>query len=216
MASVGPEICHFSKSVPRIWLFRFFSEKNTLCCWFWPKSAEVGFFPKMAKNRSKMRKIKTCPWPPILVAHMKFSKKSYFEWAPSIKIGQIMAKKCQNNLHRAQKMPFFIIWPWIMKFQNFSVKKMVLVWHLEPNWAKWIFLPQKRRSATFRWDPPFSIAFLWSQSSGFASNFRNLVRNCDFGRATPARLTALQKNGKNQKTVLPDSFFWFDGFQSTK
>ena len=183
---------------------------------FDPNLPKWDFFRKWPKIGQKMRKIKTCPWPPILVAHMKFSKKSYFEWAPSIKIGQIMAKKCQNSLHRAQKMPFFIIWPWIMKFQNFSVKKMVFVWHLEPNWAKWIFLPQKRRSATFRWDPPFSIAFLWSQSSGFASNFRNLVRNCDFGRATPARLTALQKNGKNQKTVLPDSFFWFDGFQSTK
>ena len=143
-------------------------------------------------------------------------KTSYFEWAPLIKIGQITAKKCQNGLRRSQKMPFFIIWLRIMKIQNFSVIKMVFVWRLEPNWAKRNFLPQKRCSATFRWDPPFSIAFFWPQSSGFASNFRNLMRNCDFGRTTPARLTALQKNGKNQKTVLPDSFFWFDGFQSTK
>ena len=64
--------------------------------------------------------------------------------------------------------------------------------------------------------PPFSIAFLWSEPSGFDPNFRNLVRNCNFGRAIPARLTVLQKNGKNQKTVLPDSFSWFDGFQHTR
>ena len=127
-----------------------------------------------------------------------------------------MAKKCQKGLRRARIMPCFKIWPRIVKIQIFLVKKMPLVFYFDPNLAKRFFLPRKRRSATFRWVPPFSIAFLWSQSSGFASNFRNLVRNCDFGPAIPARLTALQTNGKNQKTVLPDSFFWFDGFQSTK
>ena len=57
-----------------------------------------------------------------------------------------------------------------------------------------IFLPQKRRFATFRWYQPFSIAFLWSQSSGFEPNFRNLVRKVDFGGATPCRLATLEKH----------------------
>ena len=84
---------------------------------------------------------------------------------------------------------------------------MHLVVDFERNWAKWIFLPQKRRSATFRWDPPFSIAFLWSQSSGFASNFRNLVRNCDFGRTIPARLTTLQKKREKSENSVTRLFF---------
>ena len=181
-----------------------------------PNLPKQDFFRKWPKIGQKMRKIKTCHWPPILVSHMKFSKKSYFEWVPLIKIGQIMAKKCQNGLGRSRKMPFFIMWLRILKIQNFSVKKLPLVVDFDPNLEKRHFLPQKRRSATFRWDQPFSIAFLWSQSSGFASNFQNQVRNCDFGGTIPARLTALQKNGENQKTVLPDSFLWFDCFQSTK
>ena len=59
------------------------------------------FFRKVPKIGKKMRKIETCPWTPIFVAHMKFSKKTYFEWVPSIKIGQIITKKCQNGLRSA-------------------------------------------------------------------------------------------------------------------
>ena len=147
---------------------------------------------------------------------MKFSKKSYFEWAPSIKIGQIITKKCQNGLRRSQKNAVFYNPTPDCENSEFFSDKNGLCLAFGAKLSKMNFLPQKRRSATFRWDPPFSIAFFWPQSSGFASNFRNLVQNCDFGRTTPARLTALQKNGKNQKTVLPDTFFWFDGFQSTK
>ena len=75
-----------------------------------------------------------------------------------------------------------------------------------------IFLPQKRRSATFRGDPPFSIAFLWSLSSGFAPNFRNLVRKCNFGNPVPGRLTTLQKNGKIRKQCYQTLFFGLTAF----
>ena len=88
-----------------------------------------------------------------------------------------------------------------------------------PSWSIWdikFFLPEKKCFDTFRWVSPFSIIFLWSQSSGFASSVRNLVQNWHFEFTTPARLTALQKNGKNHKTVLPDTFSWFDGFQHSK
>ena len=150
MASVGPEICHFSKSVPRIWLFRFFLvRKIAFVVDFDPNLPKWDFFRKWPKIGQKMIKIKTCPWPPILVAHMKFSKKSYFEWVPLIKIGQIMAKKCQNGLGRSRKMPFFIIWLWILKIQNFSVKKMPLVVDFEPNWAKRNFFAPKKTFCYF-------------------------------------------------------------------
>ena len=63
---------------------------------------------------------------------------------------------------------------------------------------------------------PFSIAFLWSQYSLFEPNFLNLVRNVNFGREVQIRFDTLGKTGKNQKTVLPDTFFWFNTFQHTK
>ena len=74
------------------------------------------------------------------------------------------------------------------------------------------FWPEKKLFDTFRWISPFSMIFLWSQSSGFAPSIQNLVRNWNFGGDTPARLPTLQKNGKNQKTVLPDSFFGLTAF----
>ena len=68
---------------------------------------------------------------------------------------------------------------------------------------------------TFGWYFPFSMPFLSSQTSLFAPNFRNQVRKPDFGRTLPVRLTTLQKTEKNQKTVLPDTFFQSDSFQHT-
>ena len=62
---------------------------------FDPNLPKWDFFRKWPKIGQKMRKIKTCPWPPILVAHMKFSKKSYFEWAPFY----------QNWPNNGQKVP---------------------------------------------------------------------------------------------------------------
>ena len=53
------------------------------------------------------------------------------------------------------------------------------------------FWPEKKRFDTFRWISPYSMIFLWSQSSGFASSVRNLVRNWYFTQTDPLRLAAL-------------------------
>ena len=88
-----------------------------------------------------------------------------------------------------------------------------------PSWLLWdinFFLAWKKCFDTFRRVSPFSNPFLWAQSSGFEPNVRNLVQKFNFGHTIPARYSALQKNGKNQKTVLPDPFSWFDSFLHTK
>ena len=58
-----------------------------------------------------------------------------------------------------------------------------------------------------------SMAFLWSQSSGFEPNFRNQARKADFRAPVPARLAALEKHQKWPKnavfgyiTLLMDSY----------
>ena len=97
----------------------------------------------------------------------------------------------------------------------YGKKNLFLEMIFGPSWSIWdmkFFLPEKKRFDTFRWVSPFSMIFLWSQSSGFAPSIQNLVRNWNFGGDTPARLPTLQKNGKNQKTVLPDSFFGLTAF----
>ena len=87
---------------------------------------------------------------------------------------------------------------------------------LPDRFETWIFFwPEKKCFDTFRRVSPFSNPFLWAQSSGFEPNVRNLVQKSNFGHTIPARYSALQKNGKNQKTVLPASFSWFDSFQHT-
>ena len=72
------------------------------------------------------------------------------------------------------------------------------------------YLPNKMPFFTFGWVFPFSMPFLLSQTSLFAPNFRNQVRKPDFEVCIPLRLNTLQKTGKNQKTLLPDIFSWFD------
>ena len=140
----------FFKICPRNMIIEnFLVRKMPLIVDLDPNLPKRDFFRKWPKIGQKMRKIKTCRWPPILVSHMKFSKKSYFEWVPLIKIGQIMAKKCQNGLGRSRKMPFFIIWLRILKIQNFSVKKMPLVVDFEPNWAKRNFFAPKKTFCYF-------------------------------------------------------------------
>ena len=95
-----------------------------------------------------------------------------------------------------------MMWRWFFNFWPKSKKKN--------------FCRKKLPFFTFRWYLPFSMPFLSSQTSLFAPNFRNQVRKPDFGRGIPLRLNTLQKAGKNQKTVLPDTFCWFDGFHHTK
>ena len=88
-----------------------------------------------------------------------------------------------------------------------------------PSWSfldMKFFLARKKRFDTFRWISPYSMIFLWSQSSGFASSIRNLVRNWYFTQTDPLRLAALQKNGKNQKTPIPATFSCFEGFKPSK
>ena len=127
----------------------FLVRKMPLDVDFDPNLLKRDFFRKWPKIGQKMRKIQTCPWPPILVAYIKFSKKSYFEWATLIKIGQIMAKKCQNGLRRSQKMPFFIIWLRILKIQNFSMREMPLVVDFDPNLGKRHFFAPKKTFCYF-------------------------------------------------------------------
>ena len=71
---------------------------------------------------------------------------------------------------------------------------------------KTAFFGQKMPSFTFWPYLPFSNAFLWSRYSWIDPNFLNLVRNFNFGRHIRIRLDTLGKTGKNQKTVLPDTF----------
>ena len=47
-----------------------------------------------------------------------------------------------------------------------------------------------------------SMAFLWSQSSGFEPNFRNQARKADFRAPVPARLAALEKHQKWPKNAV--------------
>ena len=114
----------------------------------------------------------------------------------------------------------FFWWIFLSVLVIFYGKKILCLEMISgPSWSIWdikFFFARKKCFDTFRWVSSFGNPFLWAQSSGFEPNVRNLVQKSNFGRTIPARLTTLQKNGKNQKTVLPDSFFWFDGFQSTK
>ena len=79
-----------------------------------------------------------------------------------------------------------------------------------PSWSIWdikFFLPEKKCFDTFRWVSPFSIIFLKSQSSGFASSVWNLVQNWHFEFTTPARLTALQKKREKSQNSVTRHFF---------
>ena len=58
-------------------------------------------------------------------------------------------------------------------------------------------------------------SFLWSQNSGIGPNIRNLAKNRNLTRSCTVRLATLGKTEKNQKTVLPDTFFQSDSFQHT-
>ena len=71
---------------------------------------------------------------------------------------------------------------------------------------KTAFFGRKMPSFTFWPYLPFSNAFLWSRYSWIDPNFLNLVGNFNFGRHIRIRLDTLGKTGKNQKTVLPDTF----------
>ena len=54
-----------------------------------------------------MKKFNTCPSPPILLPHMKFSKKSDFEWDPTYKIGQIWHQNGQKRPSHGPKKAIF-------------------------------------------------------------------------------------------------------------
>ncbi len=155
----------------------------------------------------------------LLLPIKKPQEKVIQRWAQSPK-KPFLAKKCPKNA-------VFLSWglrlatycksdSGLWKFRFFSYNKVVLVFGFLAKIQKRHFLPEKMPFFTFGWVFPFSMAFLSSQTSLFAPNFRNQVRKPDFGRALPLRLNTLQKAGKNQKTVLPDTFSWFDGFQHTK
>ena len=58
-------------------------------------------------------------------------------------------------------------------------------------------------------------SFLWSQNSGIGPNIWNLAKNRNLTRSCTVRLATLGKTEKNQKTVLPDTFFQSDSFQHT-
>ena len=58
-------------------------------------------------------------------------------------------------------------------------------------------------------------SFLWSQNLGIGPNIRNLAKNWNLTRSDTVRLATLGKTEKNQKTVLPDTFFQSDSFQHT-
>ena len=59
-------------------------------------------------------------------------------------------------------------------------------------------------------------SFLWAKNSGIGPNIRNLAKNWNLTRSRTVRLATLGKTGKNQKTVLPDTFSQSDTFQPTK
>ena len=157
------------------------------------------------------------PHRPVAVpAHQKSERKSGSYMDPISKVAIF-------GLKVPKKGPFWVrlvrYWKSDFKFWSFGFfgnNKVVLVFGFLAKIQKRHFLAKKRLFLTFLPYFPFSIAFLWPQSSGFASNFRNLVRNVDFGRSIQGLLDTLGKTGKNQKTVLPDTFSWFDNFFHTK
>ena len=101
-------------------------------------------------------------------------------------------------------------------FGFFGNNKVVLVFGFLAKIQKWHFLAKKRLFFTFRLYFPFSIAFLSSQYSWIVPNFQKQLQNVDFGRSIQGILDRLGKTVKNQKTVLPDTFSWFDNFFHTK
>ena len=164
----------------------------------------------------KGRNEKTAATPVTVATHQKTERKGYLEVGPIAKkaiFGPKMPKKCRFALRLATYCKSDSgLW----KFRFFSYNKVVLVFGFLAKIQKRHFLPEKMPFFTFGWVFPFSMPFLSSQTSLFAPNFRNQVRKPDFGVCIPLRLNTLQKAGKNQKTVLPDTFSWFDGFHHTK
>ena len=53
---------------------------------FGPNWEKRDFLEKRPKSIGKMRKFKSCPWPSIFLSHIKFGKKSYFQWYPAPKM----------------------------------------------------------------------------------------------------------------------------------
>ena len=148
--------------------------------------------------------------------HQKLVRKSGLELGSVGKtavFGQKVPKKCHLVLHLVRYCESDSRL-WI--FRIFQYNKVGLVSGFLAKIKKRHFLTEKMAFFTFWCYLPFSMAFLSSLTSWFAPNFRNQVQKPDFGRAIPLRLNTLQKTGKNQKTVLPDTFSWFDNFFHTK
>ena len=171
------------------------------------------FLPKMAKKGQNDKTPAThVAGPP----HWKSARKSGLELGSVAKtavFGQKVPKKCHLVLRLVRYCESDSRF-WI--FRIFQYNKVVLVSGFLAKIKKRHFLPQKMPFFTFGCFLPFSMAFLWPLTSWFAPNFRNQVRKPDFGRWVALLLNTLGKKGKNQKTVLPDTFFWFDSFQHTK
>ena len=77
-----------------------------------------------------------------------------------------------------------------------------------------IFCPKKCHFSLLAGMLLHSIAFLWSQSSGFEPNFRNQVRKVDFRATTPGRLVTLEKTPKMAKKCQFQVFTRSDGSKS--
>ena len=131
--------CHVSYNWFNVEIFIFtiiFDVKRTLAFLLRPKPGYKKILRNGPEIGQKMGKFKNRHWPAILLPHMKFGKKSYFEWDPESKSGQKWPKNGQKRLCGVQKMPFFKILAQIMKIQIFPVKKRPFVPNLDPNWAK--------------------------------------------------------------------------------
>ena len=175
------------------------------------KSAKKG-----QKKAKKGRNDKTPAKSVTAHPHWKSGRKRYLEMDPIT----FLAKKCPKNaILPSWGLRLVRFWQsdgrfW--KFRFFQYNKVVLVSGFLAKIKKRHFLTEKMAFFTFWCYLPFSMAFLSSLTSWFAPNFLNQVRKPDFGRNITLRLETLGKKGKIQKTVLPDTFFWFGNFFHTK
>ena len=196
-----------------IYLYRKMASVLTL----WAQIIKMGKisqkWPKMTK---KGQNDKTQGTPVAGPPHRKSERKCGFELGSVAKtavFGQKVPKKCHLVLHLVRYCESDSRL-WI--FRIFQYNKVGLVSGFLAKIKKRHFLTEKMAFFTFWCYLPFSMAFLSSLTSWFAPNFRNQVRKPDFRRPVALLLDTLGKKGKNQKTVLPDIFSWFDNFFHTK
>ena len=175
---------------------------------------------KEPKTAKKGQNNKTPATAITLATHQKYKRKCYLEEGqnPFLAIfGQKVPKKSRFGILRALFGMILQIWDQISKALIFLYWKMALIFGFGVKFKKRFFLPEKNLF------DHFSAGFYFIAWAVYGLNLRDLsqasgiwCKNQISGVQSQLDILRPPKNGKNQKTVLPDTFFWFDSFQHTK